>query len=88
MFSRLNKLIKKHHILIASHFDFRSGLSTADVLLQFLVAPQKRLNVQSHNLAIYLDFSKAMDTVNHEIFFNKSATSISEESPNIGSGPD
>ena len=71
MVTRLNKFIKKFSILNDNQFGFRSGLNTTDALLDFLSAAQNSLNDRSHMLVLYLDFSKAFDTVNHEILLSK-----------------
>ena len=66
LLSRLNKFIKIYHILDDNQFGFRSRLCTTNALLELLAAAYNSLNGQSHMLALYLDFSKAFDTVNHE----------------------
>ena len=50
---------------------FRKGHSTTTMLLKFRDDIRKALNNHEINLSILIDFSKAFDTINHEIMLKK-----------------
>ena len=71
MYSRLLPFINKHNILYASQFGFRM-LHSPNLALIFLVDRiSKALENGDFVLGIFLDFSKAFDTVNHSILYKK-----------------
>ena len=71
MYNRLVKFLNKNNILTDRHFGFRSKLNTSDAITQFLSMSYHCLDNQKNLIAIFLDFSKAFDTVNHDILLNK-----------------
>ena len=71
MYNRLVKFLIKNNILTDRQFGFRSKLNTSDAITQFLDISYHCLDNQKILIAIFLDFSKAFDTVNHDILLNK-----------------
>ena len=67
MYVRLLSFINKHKILYKYQFGFRPGFSTNTALIFLLDKIFSALNDGNVALCMFLDFSKAFDTVNHEI---------------------
>lgn len=73
------KLIKKFlinyldskSIISLEQFGFRHGLSTFDALITFNEKIYTTLDSQNSLLGIFIDFTKAFDTVNHDILLQK-----------------
>ena len=54
-----------------SQFGFRKSLSTEDALLDFLTPVYTHMNTGKKVAALFIDITKAFDTVNHNILLNK-----------------
>ena len=68
---RMVSFISKYKIIKANQFGFQSNKSTSDAILEFLENINDAFNEHNYYLAIYLDFSKAFDTICHEILLKK-----------------
>ena len=71
MHSRLTRYIDHNNLITKHQFGFQTGLNTNDAILEFLDNAYHSLDKKKFLLAIYLDFSKAFDTVNHNILLLK-----------------
>jgi len=71
MFKRLLYFIRQCNLLSHNQFGFREGNSTADALLEFLDSASNSLDCKNTLISVFLDFSKAFDTVDHEILLKK-----------------
>ena len=71
MYSRLLSFINKHNILYAYQFGFRNHHSPNLALIILVDRISKALENGDFVLGLFLDFSKAFDTVNHSILFEK-----------------
>ena len=80
VFSKIfEKLMKKHlinfldqkHIIIPEQYGFRKGKSTYDALNVFTEDIYAALDSQRSLLSIYIDFTKAFDTIRHDILLQK-----------------
>ena len=57
--------------LLISDKSLRKGYSTAQAILEITDSLKKALNKKMVTFGLFLDFSKAFDTVNHDILLSK-----------------
>ena len=63
--------LEKNYLLAENQYGFRSNRSTKDALLSFSTQAYKAFNNGNCMLGIFIDFSKAFDTLDHDILINK-----------------
>ena len=63
--------ISKHNILAKLQFGFQSNHTTFDALIMFVDYIVTAMDNGDNVVGIFLDFSKAFDTVNHKILLDK-----------------
>ena len=70
MWARLDSYLKLNYILRTNQFDFCKDSNTLDAIIKFLGYDYSSLYIDNKQstIAVYLDFSKAFDTVNHDIY--------------------
>ena len=71
MYNRLIKFLEKSNIVFDKQFGFRSKHSTDHAILCIIDKIQRAIDNRNYSCGIFLDFSKAFDTVNHEILIKK-----------------
>ena len=71
MYNRLLSFINKHKVLYSFQFGFRIGHSPSLALIYLIDKVSDALEKGEFVLGLFLDFSKAFDTVNHTILFEK-----------------
>ena len=71
MYTRLLSYINKHKLLYSNHLGFRRVHSPDLALICLVDRISNALENGEYVLGLFLDFSKAFDTVNHDILFNK-----------------
>ena len=71
MYSRLSQFLDTYQILFEKQFGFRKQHYTYMALLTLIDKISKCVQNGDFVVGIYLDFSKAFDTVNHDILFRK-----------------
>ena len=71
MCGRLDSYIKSNNILCTDHFGFCKNSNTSDAIIEFLDYVYSSLDNKQSTIAVYLDFSKVLDTVNHNISTSK-----------------
>jgi retron-type reverse transcriptase len=68
---RLINYVEKHRILSEHQFGFRKNRSTEHAILELTDKISKAIDEGKYTVDIFLDLSKAFDTVNHEILIKK-----------------
>ena len=71
IFIRTINFLQFHNVFTNSQFGFRKKHSTIHALLNFVDKVAHTIDEYSHMIGIFLDFSKAFDTINHEILLCK-----------------
>ena len=71
MYNRLISLINQQKLLNKFQFGFRSKHSTKLALIYLVDKIAKAVDEKQIVLGVFLDFSKAFDTINHQICFSK-----------------
>ena len=71
MYNRLISFIKKHDILYSKQFGFRKNHSTETAIIDLVTKLTDAIDKNKFTAGIFLDLSKAFDTVNHSIIIAK-----------------
>ena len=71
MYKRILNFIHKHHLLYEYQFGFRQHRSTKQALIVLLDKITAALDNGDIVLGVFLNFSKAFDTIDHRILLNK-----------------
>jgi hypothetical protein len=71
MYGRLIKYVENKKILFENQFGFRSGHSTTQAVTLIIDKIQKAIENKCYSCGIFLNLSKAFDTVNHLILTKK-----------------
>lgn len=68
---KANAFINDNNILYSGQYGFRRGCSTTDAILHYVNDCTTALDSRLYTITIFLDFSKAFDTVNKDIMLGK-----------------
>ena len=68
---QLVNYIEKEKILYEFQFGFRKGHSTSQAITEIAENLRKAIDHNMYTCGVFLDFSKAFDTVNHKILLSK-----------------
>ena len=71
MYNRIVNYLKNISILYEKQFGFRAKHSTNHAILSIVDNIQRAIENKELSCGVFLDFSKAFDTVNHSILIKK-----------------
>ena len=71
MYNRLMDYLNKYNILCKTQFGFRNKYSTYMALIQLMEKISDAIDKGEYVLGVFIDFSKAFDTINHDILIDK-----------------
>ena len=71
MYNRIVNYFKNRSILYEKQFGFRAKHSTNHAILSIVDNIQRAIENKEFSCGVFLDFSKAFDTVNHSILIKK-----------------
>lgn len=69
--SRLDSFIEKNHILSDNQFGFRNNRSTLHALFDIIEEITNAVDNKKYAIGLFIDLSKAFDTINYDILINK-----------------
>ena len=78
VYNQLINYIEKHDILFQFQFGFRKGHSTAQAVSEIAGNLREAIDNNLYTCGVFIDFSKAFDTVIHEILLKGTSTLIKE----------
>ena len=71
IFNRLLNFIDRYSLLETNQFGFRKKKSTEDAILDLTNKIYQSLNNKEYSIGVFIDYSKAFDTIDHQILLKK-----------------
>ena len=68
---KLYPYLEENNILISNQNGFRKQHGTTDTIFKFIIHVIDNMNDRKITIAIFIDFKKAFDTLNHQILLQK-----------------
>ena len=71
VYNRIYKFIEKNNILYNSQYGFRKSRACQDAIIELCSEVLKAKELKHHTMSLFLDLSKAFDTLTHNILLKK-----------------
>ena len=71
MYNRTDNFLTKYNQIYKSQYGFRTGYSCQDAIAELIGEIARNLDEGLHTIGVFLDLSKAFDTLQHEVLFDK-----------------
>ena len=71
MYNRLYSYLNDNNLFFQKQFGFREGHSTNHALIELINSINDSFNQNKYTLGVFIDLSKAFDTVDHNILLKK-----------------
>ena len=71
VYNRIHDFVSKHRLMFKGQYGFRPGYSTELELTDALDSLYNAMDNKMISVGVFLDLSKAFDTIDHQILFSK-----------------
>ena len=71
MYNRITEFVEQYNILYRCQFGFRKNHSTSHALIHLINKISSAIDQRETTVGVFLDLSKAFDTLDHQILFTK-----------------
>ena len=71
MYNRLYNFLAEHNIISKKQYGFRENYSTYMAIIDLVDNISNNIDIKKHSIGIFLDLSKAFDTIDHKILLRK-----------------
>ena len=68
IYNKVFDFLVRYEILFKSQYGFRSGHNTTHATLDFAQTIEDAIEHNNYAIGVFLDLSKAFDTLNHEFY--------------------